>query len=97
MRNYYRKQLEEVAQKFLAFISKYERTQLTFYDELRVFDPRQCDSMPNDIKKYPNLFTADKMEVLCASGEWKLYWKQRIVDDWILMCCNGGREQRNPI
>ena len=58
-----------------------KRTQLTFYDELRVFDPRQLDSMPKDIKNYPNLFTADEMEVLCASGEWKLYWKQRFADD----------------
>ena len=35
------------------------------------------------------------MEVLCASGEWKLYWKQRIVDDpdfdvlqWWERACN---------
>ena len=48
---------------------------------MRVFDPRQRDSMPNDIKKYPNLLTADEMEVLCASGEWKLYWKQQVVDN----------------
>ena len=60
------------------------------YDELRVFDPRQRDSLPNNIKKYPNLFTADEMEVLCASGEWKLYWKQRIVYD---PPCNNRQQQ----
>ena len=47
-------------------------------------------------KNYPNLCKADGMEVLCAPGEWKLYWKQRVVDDpdfdvLHLMCCNGGR------
>ena len=44
---------------------------------------------------YPNLFTSDEMEVLCASGEWKLYWKQRVVDSpdfdvlgWWERACN---------
>ena len=65
----------------LAVISKYKRTQLTLYYELWVFDPRQRDSMPKDIKHHPNLFTADEIEVLCASGAWKFYWKQMVVDD----------------
>ena len=68
---------------------------MMFYDELRVFDPRQRDSMPIDIKNYPSLFAANEMELLCASGEWKLYWKQRVVDDpdfdvlqWWERACN---------
>ena len=79
----------------MAVISKHKRTQLSFYDELQVFDPRQHDSMSNDIKNYPNLFTADEMEVFRAFDEWKLYWKQRVVDDpdfdvlqWWERACN---------
>ena len=49
MKNYYQKQLEEIAQKCLAVISKYKRTQLTLYDELRVFDPSQRDSRTKSI------------------------------------------------
>jgi hypothetical protein len=60
--------LEEGAQKWLADISRCKRTQLMFYDDLRVFDPRQRDSKPNDTRKYPNLLTANEMEVLCARG-----------------------------
>ena len=37
--------------------------------------------MLNDIKKYPNLFTANEMEALCACGAWKLCWKQGVADD----------------
>ena len=59
-----------------------------------MFDPRQLDSMPNDMKKHPNLFMANEMEVSSASGEWKLYWKQRVVDphfdvlQWWERACN---------
>ena len=95
MKNYYQKQLEEVAQECLAVISIYKGTPLAFYDELWVFDPRQRDNMPNDIKRYPNLFTATEIQVLCACGEWKFYWKQRVVDDrefdvlqWWERACN---------
>ena len=95
MNNYYQKQLEEGAQKCLAVISKYKRKQRTSYDELQVFDPGEHHSMPNDIENYPNLFAADEMEVLCASSEWKLYCKQRAVDDpdfdvsqWWERACN---------
>ena len=65
-----------------------------FYDELWVFYPRQRDNMSHDMKK-PNLFISDEMKVLCASGEWKLYWKQKVIDSpdvdvlgWWERACN---------
>ena len=38
-----------------------QKTQLPFYDEVRVLDLRQPDSMPKDIKQYPNLLTPAHM------------------------------------
>ena len=50
-----RKQKAQVAEKVLSIIRKYKRTQLPFFDELRVFDPRQRDSMPSNIDAYSHL------------------------------------------
>uniref|UniRef100_A0A7S4LKC2 DUF659 domain-containing protein n=1 Tax=Eutreptiella gymnastica TaxID=73025 RepID=A0A7S4LKC2_9EUGL len=48
--------MAQVAEKVLSIIRKYKRTQLPFFDELRVFDPRQRDSMPSNIDAYSHLF-----------------------------------------
>ena len=62
--------MTQVAEKVLSIIRKYKRTQLPFFDELRVFDPRQRDSMPSNIDAYSHLLPR---EVLCSlrdCGQW---------------------------
>ena len=73
-------QLQQIGQKCLDVMKKYRNTQLPFYDEVRVFDPRQRDTMPKDIKQYTNLFSPAQLDALTACGEWRLYWKQCVVD-----------------
>ena len=41
MKRYYATQLQQVVQKCLDVMKKYKKTQLPFYDEVRVFDPRK--------------------------------------------------------
>ena len=51
-------------------IAKYKKSQLPFFDELRVFDPRQRDSMPQDLQSYPNLLSPELQQLLHTSHEW---------------------------
>ena len=48
--------LLRVGQKVLAVVQKYKRNQLGFFDEVRVFDLGQHDSMRRDINHYTLLF-----------------------------------------
>ena len=59
----------------LVVIAKYKKSQLKFFDELRVFDPRQRDSMPHDLQSYPNLLSPELQKLLHTSCEWRLHWK----------------------
>ena len=45
MKNYCKEKLEEVDPWCLVVLTKYKQTQLPFDDQMRVFDPRQQDSM----------------------------------------------------
>ena len=51
-------------------------TQLPFFSELRVFDPRQRDTMPSDISACSHVLPSDDLESLHESGQWALYFKQ---------------------
>ena len=71
--------LQRVGQKVLVVVEKHKRNQLAFFDQVRVFDPRQCDSMPRDSSHYTLLFPDDKARrEVQQSGEWALYWKQEV-------------------
>ena len=53
---------------------------------------RQRDSMPHDLQSYPNLLSLELQKLLHILGEWRLYWKQKVVDDVpSLIRCNGGK------
>ena len=70
-------QLTKVVAKVLRVVQKYKESQLDFYDQVRVLDPRQRDMMPKEISKYPALFSRDTRDTLETTGQWALYWKQR--------------------
>ena len=71
--------LQWVGKKVLAAVEKYKRKQLAFFDQVRVFDPRQRDSMPRDISHYTLLFPDDTVRrEVRQSGEWALHWKQEV-------------------
>ena len=67
--------LTQVAQKVLSIIGKYKRTQLPFFDELRVFDPRQRGSMPSNIDAYSHPLPREVLRSLRDCGQWTLYFR----------------------
>ena len=74
-KQYFQKQLDDVGQKVLAVVAKGKTFQLPFFDELRVFDP-----MLNDLQSYPHLLSTELQKLLHTSGEWQIFWKQKVVD-----------------
>jgi hypothetical protein len=59
MKQHHQKQLVEVGEKVLAVIAKYKESQLPFFDDFQVFDPRQRDSIPHNLQCYPNLLSPE--------------------------------------
>ena len=77
----------------LAVVAKDKKSQLLFFDELREFDPKQQDSVPNDLQSCPNLLSSELQKLLHTSGEWQPHWKQQVIDSPECDLLNGGEMQ----